>query len=62
MDQDLRTDVEVFLTLKHLDPHTHQHIVKNNYFFKIYKNTKNKYEKYNAAWLVEKYNAAINSN
>ena len=32
MDQHLRTDVEVFLTLKHLDPHTHQHIGKKEYF------------------------------
>ena len=32
MDQDLRIDVEVFLTLKHLDPHTHQHIGKKEYF------------------------------
>ena len=32
MDQHLRTDVEVFLTLKHLDPHTHQHIGKKSMF------------------------------
>ena len=32
MDQDLRIDVEVILTLKHLDPHTHQHIRKESIF------------------------------
>ena len=32
MDQDLRIDVEVFLTLKHLDPHMHQHIRKESIF------------------------------
>ena len=32
MDQHLRTDVEVFLTLKHLDPQTHQHIGKKSIF------------------------------
>ena len=32
MDQHLRTDVEEFLTLKHLDPQTHQHIGKKSIF------------------------------
>ena len=32
MDQHWCIDVEVFLTLKHLDPQTHQHIGKKEYF------------------------------
>ena len=32
MDEHLRTDVEVILTLKHLDPQTHQHIGKKSIF------------------------------
>ena len=31
-DQHLRTDVEVTLTLKHLAPHTHQHIGEKSIF------------------------------